>query len=93
VAPETIVDMKFSGYFLQRLQSHLLHGLSKLSPENSPEVIERIKTGKPALTPEEDLLHMLTVILVDADKCAREQDKVTYKTIEDLVKTYEANEN
>lgn len=84
IPPDAIVTVEMSGSFLKRLQFHLFYRLSKLSKIDADAVLKRIKENQEALTEEEDVIHMITSILVAGDQAAKAQNKNVYKTLEEL---------
>ena len=89
IEPATIVTIEISGYFLQRLQAHLINRMSKLTEEERVGMIARIKEGKESLTSEEDEIHIFTSILKATQLAAKEQNKLTYKSPNELKALFE----
>ena len=84
IEPASLIKLQISGAFLDRVSFHLFNELRKYPPEEFKQVLDRIMKGEPSLSPEEDLLHVLSAIIGSARGNAKEQGLITQKSVEGL---------
>lgn len=89
IEPSTILEIKVSGYFYKKLQTIFLYKLGKLPKDDMKATLDRIKTGKPPVGPEEFELQTLAGLIIAIEKEARDKDKIAFKSVEDTLKDIE----
>ena len=78
IKSDTIVTIKVSGSFIDRVNFLMFHKLTELG-EKSKEIIDRLKSGEDPQSPEEEHIQILASLVKTTTLAAKEADQMSYK--------------
>ena len=79
--PDAILNLKMSVHFYQRIQHMMLILSQERKPEEVKASIERIKADAKDLTPWEEMLQTIIMILCNVEDQARQDGHLTLKDV------------
>lgn len=82
---KAIIKIEVSGFFYSMIQAVLMKRCEEVPKEKLIEILTKLKTQAPPSDILEADIHILSILVFEIEKCAKEQDQLEWRDIASFI--------